>query len=75
MAYVADEQTQQRKIRAARMAAASAVGNGVDPDVVRAAVEEGIREAIALAGSAPAVPPATAPRATSSTSALDTWAA
>lgn len=48
MTYVADQDTRDRKIRAARMAAASAVGNGVDPDEVRAAVEQGIREALDL---------------------------
>lgn len=46
--FVADQDTRDRKIRAVRMAAASAVGNGVGPDDVRAALEQGIQEAFDL---------------------------
>lgn len=69
MTYVADAETQARKLRAARMAAASAVGNGCDPDEVRQQVEDGIAEALALeTRPAPAAPDP-------STSAFSGWAA
>lgn len=48
MSYVADRQTQERKLRAVRMAAASAVGNGVDPAEVLRQVEAGIAEVISM---------------------------
>lgn len=43
-----DAADRQRKLRLAQSAAASAVGNGCDPDEVRRAVEAGIAEALAL---------------------------
>lgn len=46
--YVAEPQVLERKCRAVRAAAASAVDNGVDPDEVRRLVEAGIEDALRL---------------------------
>lgn len=77
MRYVADAQTQERKLRAAESAAASAVGNGCDPDEVRRRVEIGIAEAIAYNNRQPGEritpePPAP-PASASKTRALDAF--
>lgn len=48
MTYVPDAAAIERKLRAAQMAAASALVNGATVDQVREAVERGIGEAQAL---------------------------
>lgn len=45
MTYTPDAETKERKLRAVRMAAASAINNGLSTDEIRAAVEMGISEA------------------------------
>lgn len=80
-AFVADPQTQERKLRAVQAAAASAVGNGCDPDEVRRLVETGIAEALALNNRQPAGRSAGSPlvstpqpaNSTSDTPTLDAW--
>jgi hypothetical protein len=48
MAFTPDPDTIRRKLRAAQMAAASAVNNGAPVDEVREAIEAGIAEALDL---------------------------
>lgn len=54
MGYVADPQTQERKLRAVEAAAASAVGNGCNPDAVRQRVEAGIAAVVSGSREVPA---------------------
>jgi hypothetical protein len=83
MTFVADAETMERKLRLAKSAAGSAVGNGCSPDQVRAAVEAGIREALALErGERCDAQPDPRPAATVTSinrqpqgSVLDSWAA
>lgn len=48
MTYTPDAETKERKLRAVRMAAASAINNGLTADEIRAAADQGIREAMDL---------------------------
>ena len=73
MAYVATPDEQARKLRAVRMAAASAVGNGCDPDEVRRQVEAGIAEVQEMTAHRAEVRDTPSTRA--ATPALDAWSA
>lgn len=73
MAYVATPDEQARKLRAVRMAAASAVGNGCDPDEVRRQVEAGIAEVLEMNSQRAEVLDGPSPRP--ATPALDAWSA
>lgn len=53
MTYIASVDEQERKLRLAESAAASAVLNGCDPEEVRHRVEVGIAEALQLNGRRP----------------------
>lgn len=70
MAYIATPDEQARKLRAVRMAAASAVGNGCDADEVRRQVEAGIAEVLEMYSRRTEVPDVSARPATP---ALDAW--
>jgi hypothetical protein len=61
MRYVASVEEQERKLRLAESAAASAVLNGCDPDEVRRRVEIGLADAAALNAPRP-VPPVSSTR-------------
>jgi hypothetical protein len=71
MAYIADADTQARKLRAVESAAASAVGNGCDPEEVRRRVEIGIAEAVAMNNRRPGEPAPSTATATARPGALD----
>lgn len=75
MRYVADTETRERRLLAAESAAASAVGNGCDPDEVRARVEAGIAEAIAMNNRQPGEHFAGRTESEPAPGALDAWVA
>lgn len=77
--YIASAAEQERKLRLVESAAASAVGNGCDPDEVRRRVEAGIAESVALINRRsgerlPGTAPVTSIDASRGRTALDTWA-